>query len=164
MTTGIFYGSTTGTTEAVAQDISRLLDIPATDIHNVAETPLDTVARYDRLILGSSTWGCGDLQDDWYQFLEKLKNSNLSGKQVALFVCGDSGSYPDTFCDAVGLIYEALQGTGCTFLGACGPEGYESIHSLVCNEGKLLGLAVDESQPDKTDARIAAWCNQLKNS
>ena len=55
--TGIFYGSTTGTTEAVAQDIARMLGIPASDIHNVAETSPDAVAPYDLLILGSSTWG-----------------------------------------------------------------------------------------------------------
>lgn len=161
--TGIFYGSTTGTTEAVAQDIARQLGVPASDIHNVANAAPETVAHYDLLILGSSTWGCGELQDDWYGFLDALKKQNLAGKRIALFGCGDSGSYPDTFCDAVGLIFEALQQTGCTFIGSCEPDGYESIHSLIRNEERFLGLAVDESDPGKTDARIAAWCEQLKN-
>ncbi|WP_290540478.1 flavodoxin [Alistipes sp.] len=162
--TGIFFGSTTGTTEAVAQDIARLMGISASDIHNVADVSPEAVAPYDLLILGSSTWGCGELQDDWYGFLENLKTQNLSGKRVALFGCGDSGSYPDTFCDAVGLIFEALQATGCTFVGSCASEGYEATNSLICNEGQFLGLAVDESAPEKTDSRIAAWCEQLKNS
>ena len=61
--TGIFYGSTTGTTEAVAQDIARHLDIPAADVHNVATASADETDPYDLLLLGSSTWGCGDLQD-----------------------------------------------------------------------------------------------------
>ena len=78
--TGIFYGSTTGATEAVAQDIARMLGIPDSDIHNVAETSPDAVAPYDFLILGSSTWGCGELEDDWYGFLDVLEKKDLSGK------------------------------------------------------------------------------------
>lgn len=108
--TGIFYGSTTGSTEAVAQDIARLLGVAESDLHNVADTPADEADKYDLLLFGSPTWGCGELQDDWYGFLEDLKKRDLRGKQVALFGCGDSGCYPDTFCDAIGLLYEGLQG------------------------------------------------------
>lgn len=161
MKTGIFYGSTSGTTEAVARNIARQLDISDSDIHNVADTAPDAVDSCDLLILGSSTWGYGDLQDDWYGFLDALKRRNLSGKHVALFGCGDSGSYPDTFCDAVGRIHEALLTTGCSFLGECDPEEYGALHSRICRDGKLLGLAVDENTPDRNDARIAAWCRQL---
>ena len=161
--TGIFYGSTTGTTEAVAQDIARHLDIPAADVHNVATASADETDPYDLLLLGSSTWGCGDLQDDWYGFLEALKAKDLSGKTVALFGCGDSGSYPDTFCDAVGLIYEGLQGTGCTFVGSYVPEGYDVTDPLVCSDGRFVGLALDESDASRTDERVAAWCESLKN-
>lgn len=162
--TGIFYGSTTGTTEAVAEDIAKQLGITAADVHNVADASADETNKYDLLLLGSSTWGCGELQDDWYGFLDALKAKDLAGKRVALFGCGDSGSYPDTFCDALGLIYEGLQATGCTFVGAYVPEGYDATDSLVCNEGKFVGLAIDESDPGKTDARIASWCRNLLNA
>ena len=107
--TGIFFGSTMGTTEAVAADIAKQLGVADADVHNVADTPAGEVQKYDLLVLGSSTWGAGELQDDWYGFLDQLKAQDLSGKKVALFGCGDSGSYPDTFCDAVGLIYDGLQ-------------------------------------------------------
>ena len=159
--TGIFYGSTTGSTEAVAQDIARLLGVAESDLHNVADTSADEADKYDLLLLGSPTWGCGELQDDWYSFLEDLKKRDLRGKQVALFGCGDSGCYPDTFCDAIGLLYEGLQGCGCTFIGSFEPQGYAATSSLVCSEGWFLGLAIDESAPEKTDARVAAWCRQL---
>lgn len=162
--TGIFYGSTTGTTEAVAEDIAKQLGIESSDIHNVADVSADEVNKYDLLLLGSSTWGCGELQDDWYGFLDALKAKDLVGKRVALFGCGDSGSYPDTFCDALGLIFEGLQATGCTFIGAVEPEGYEVTDSLIFNEGQLVGLAIDESDPGKTDERIAAWCVGLKTA
>lgn len=58
-----FYGSTTGSTEAVAQDIARLLGVAESDLHNVADTPADEADKYDLLLLGSPTWGCGELQD-----------------------------------------------------------------------------------------------------
>ena len=93
--TGIFYGSTTGATEQVASDIAQQLGVEAGDIHNVGESSADDVDAYDVLLLGSSTWGAGDLQDDWYDFLDNLKGKDLSGKKVGLFGCGDSGSYPD---------------------------------------------------------------------
>lgn len=41
-------------------------------------------------ILGSSTWVSGDLQDEWYDAFGILKSSDLSGKAVAVFGCGDS--------------------------------------------------------------------------
>lgn len=83
------------------------------DTHDVADAAPDTIDGYDCLLLGSSTWGDGNLQDDWYGFLDKIKTRDLSGKTVALFGCGDSESYPDTFCNALGTIYEELQPTGC---------------------------------------------------
>lgn len=158
---GIFFGSLTGNTESVAREIAARLGVAAEHIHNVADASADDAERYDLLLLGSSTWGSGELQDDWYGFLDALKRRNLSGKHVALFGCGDSGSYPDTFCDAVGRIHEALLTTGCSFLGECDPEEYGALHSRICRDGKLLGLAVDENTPDRNDARIAAWCRQL---
>ena len=159
--TGIFYGSTTGSTEAVAQDIARLLGVAENDLHNVAATPAGEADKYDLLLLGSPTWGCGELQDDWYGFLEDLKKRDLRGKQVALFGCGDSGCYPDSFCVAIGLLYVGLQGCGCTVIGSVEPQGYAVTSSLVCSAGRFLGLAIDESAPEKTDARVAAWRRQL---
>ncbi|WP_295935944.1 flavodoxin [uncultured Alistipes sp.] len=161
--TGIFYGSTMGTTEAIAADIAKQLGVSDADLHNVSDASAGEVQKYDLLILGSSTWGAGDLQDDWYGFLDDLKTQDLSGKKVALFGCGDSGGYPDTFCDALGLIYDGLQGNGCAFIGAYVPEGYDATGSLVMRDGKFLGLAIDESAPGKTDERVARWCEQIKS-
>lgn len=124
---------------------------------------LRPVQGYDCLLLGSSTWGAGDLQDDWYDFIGKLKNENLSGKLVGLFGCGDSGSYPDTFCDAMGHLYDDLSGTGCRFIGACDTAGYSFDSSEAVRDGKFVGLALDETnEDDRTAERIAAWVETLK--
>ena len=102
---GIFYGSTTGATEGVAETIAARLGVASEDIRNVGTTKVDEVDKYDVLLLGSSTWGIGELQDDWNDFLDKLKAKNLSGKTVAIFGCGDSASFGGSFCDAIGIIY-----------------------------------------------------------
>ena len=106
--TGIFFGSTTGTTESVAARIAERLGVAQADVHNVAAASVEDVKKYDLLLLGSSTWGSGELQDDWPGFLDKLGKEDLSGRRVALFGCGDSASYPDSFCDALAEIRDGL--------------------------------------------------------
>ena len=106
---GVFYGSTTGTTEDVAHRIAEKLNVPNGDIHDASKLNDELVKEYDVLVLGTSTWGAGELQDDWYDGIKVLKKCDLSHKYVALFGCGDSDSYSDTFCDAIGILYEELK-------------------------------------------------------
>ena len=157
---GIFYGSTTGNTEAAAQDIAAALGTDA--VFNVGEVDAASVADYDTLLLGSSTWGAGDLQDDWYDFLDALKAQDLNGKKVGLFGCGDSDGYGDTFCGALRQIYDPPQDCGCTFVGAYEPEGYQVTDSEVNVDGKFVGLCLDEADADNNAARIAAWVELVK--
>lgn len=159
---GIYYGSSTGNTEAAANDIAAALGVDAADVHNVSDTDASTVAGYDTLVLGSSTWGAGDLQDDWYDFLDNLKAQDLSGKKIALFGCGDSDSYGDTFCGALAQIYDALQDSGATFIGQVDPEGYQVTDSEINRDGKFIGLALDAADEDKNPERIANWVALIK--
>ena len=64
--TGIFYGSTTGTTESVARLIAEKLGVSPADVHDVSKLDAALAESYEALILGTSTWGDGELQDDWY--------------------------------------------------------------------------------------------------
>lgn len=85
---GIFYGSSTGTTEAIAQKIAQLLDIANKDFHNVADSAPSDIADYEILILGSSTWREGDLQVDWIDFIKGLEILDLRGKKLRYSVAG----------------------------------------------------------------------------
>ena len=162
-TTGIFFGSSTGTTEDVAGRIAEKLGIDSSDIHNVAEASVDDVAPYEVLILGTSTWGSGDLQDDWDSFIGDLKGADLNGKIVALFGLGDSSSFCDTYCDGMGTLYNELQGTGCKFIGAVSTEGYTFDSSIAVVDDKFVGLALDEmNEDDQTDSRIDAWVESIQ--
>lgn len=161
--TGIFYGSTTGTTESVARLIADKLGIAPADVHEVSKVDTALVESYDALILGTSTWGDGELQDDWYDGLKVLQGAHLSGKIVALFGCGDSESYSDTFCDAMGLLYEGLKDSGCTFVGAVDDSDYTYSASVAAADGKFVGLALDDvNESDRTDDRVSAWAAQLQ--
>jgi len=161
--TGIFYGSSTGTCEDLANQIADKMGVAASDVYSADKLSADLVKEYDLLILGTSTWGDGELQDDWYDFLEQLAGKNLSGKKIALFGCGDAMSFGSTFCDAVGIIYEKLQGTGATFIGTADPSDYTYDASTAEIDGQLVGLLIDENnEADKTELRIQNWTDALK--
>lgn len=161
---GVFYGSTTGTTEDIARRIASIMNVPSEDIHDVSQISEDTVGKYNTLIMGTSTWGDGELQDDWYDGIKTVKKADLSNKFVALFGCGDCESYSDTFCDGIGILYEDLKDTNCTFCGFTDTSGYTFDSSIAVVNGKFIGLPIDEINEDNlTDSRINAWVESLKS-
>lgn len=74
------------------------------NVINVTDLNASVLADNENFILGTSTWGAGEMQDDWYDGIKTLKGADLSGKTVALFGCGDSGRTP-THSWAVWLSY-----------------------------------------------------------
>lgn len=162
---GFFYGSSTGTCEDLANQIAGKLGVAPTDVHSADKLTAELAGQYDSLVLGTSTWGDGELQDDWYDAIEVLKGMNLSGKTIALFGCGDSESYGDTYCDGMGILYESLKDSGCTFVGNhVNPDDYSFSSSIAVVDGAFVGLALDEvNESDKTGARIDAWTADIKD-
>lgn len=160
---GIYYGSSTGNTQEVAEEIAKQLGVAKADLHDVSSANADFSA-YDVVLFGSSTLSFGELQDDWDSYIEKVKNADLKGKKVAIFGCGDSGSYSDTFCDAVGIIYNTVKDKGCTLIGKISKDGYDYDESQAEVDGQLVGLLIDnDNESDKTKARITNWVNELKS-
>ena len=161
---GIYYGSNSGNTQEVAENIAKKLNIEKSDIHDVAKADADYSA-YDAVLFGSSTLGYGDLQDDWDDYIDKVKGANLEGKKVALFGCGDSVSYSDTFCDAMGKIYNAIKDKGCQLIGQVGVEGYTYDGSEAIVNGQFVGLPIDnDNEYDQTEQRISCWAEDLKKA
>lgn len=163
---GIIYGSTTGTCESLASQLAESLGVTSSDVHSADKLTDTLVSSYDVLILGTSTWGDGELQDDWYDGIKVLKNANLKGKAIILFGCGDSKSYGNTFCDGMGILYESLKDSGCTFLGnRVSPDDYTFSSSIAVVDDAFVGLALDEvNESDKTARRIEAWTNEWKHN
>ncbi len=158
--TAIFYGSSMGTTEEIANKIGELL---GADVFNVADNPIDEIDNYDNLILGTSTSGVGELQEDWEDFLSDFEQIDLTGKTVALFGLGDGSSFPDSFCEGMFQLYETVSEKECKIVGFTDAEGYEFDESMAVVDDKFVGLALDEdNQPSLTDERIEKWIEQIK--
>ena len=156
----IVYGTSTGATKDVASEIKKA--IGKGDIYDVARVTTDQLEPYDFLILGASTTGYGDLQDDWETFLPKLEKLDFTGKKVALYGLGDSSSYSDTFANGMAHIYNGLKDKA-EIVGSVSTDGYTFDDSESVIDGKFIGLALDEDNEfDQTNARIATWTNDLK--
>lgn len=158
-TTIVIYGSSTGTCEAIAEKIASKLGCKAI---NVQDLSADIVAAHQNLILGTSTWGAGELQDDWQDGLTTLRDADLSGKTIALFGCGDCATYADTFVGGMGELYHGIKGSGAHFVGSVATDGYTFDDSEAVVDGQFVGLPLDDvNEDDKTDGRIEAWVAQI---
>lgn len=158
----VVYGSSTGTCEGIANVIAEKLGAEAISAANLSA---DVVAENENLILGTSTWGAGEVQDDWYDGLKAIRGSSLSGKTVALFGCGDSASYSDTFCGGMAEIYNAAKAAGANIVGGVDASEYTYDDSDAVIDGQFVGLALDnDNEDDKTPARIDAWIAAISPS
>jgi len=180
----VVYGSSTGTCEAIAEKIAQKLGCEVIDVQNLTA---DVVNDNQNLILGTSTWGAGELQDDWYDGLKVLQGADLSGKTIALFGCGDCSTYSDTFVGGIGELYNGIKAaiergqsqacldsaereqartefkaSGAHFVGAVDTDGYTFDDSEAVVDGKFVGLPLDDvNEDDKTDVRIDAWIAEI---
>lgn len=166
-TTAIFYGSTTGTTESVAEKVQEVWQEThgeALPIVNVGDTTeMMKLLAFDQLLIGVPTWNIGKLQDDWeivYPYLDKV---DLRNKQIAIFGVGDQYNYAENFQDAIGILGRKFLERGATLVGYTSTNGYEHSHSLGIEGNLFMGLAIDEiNQYEQTDSRIKAWITQVK--
>lgn len=164
MKIGLFYGSTTCYTEMAAEKIRDILGDELVTVHNIKETPVETMNQYDLLLLGISTWDFGELQEDWEAVWSELNGLKLEGKVAALFGLGDQEGYAEWYLDAMGMLHDELLPTGLSFIGYWSTQGYtfEASKALTEDGKQFVGLALDEdSQYDLSDERIASWCEQV---
>jgi flavodoxin I len=157
----ILFGTVSGNTETVAKRINYQL-IEMADLIDIACVSTEDMNKYDFLFLGTSTYGTGGLQNDWRAFLPKLKKADMNAKTVALFGLGDSVGHPGTFVNGMGVIYKALQNSGCRIVGSCSTDGYSFVASEALVDGKFVGLPLDQdNEPGLTDSRIAHWLSEV---
>lgn len=161
--TCIIYGSSTGTCQDLASRIAAKLGVDNADVFDVGSISAEQLEGYQNLVLGTSTWGAGEMQDDWYDGVKAVKAVNLNGKTVAIFGCGDSEGYSDTFCGGMGELYNAAKEAGAKVIGQVSTDGYTYDDSEAVVDGQFVGLALDEvNEDDKTDERIDAWVAAIK--
>ncbi|WP_299584434.1 flavodoxin [uncultured Microbulbifer sp.] len=161
---GLFYGSDEGNTESVALRIRTRLGEDRVDLFDVADVTQLEIANYQNLIFGIPTWDFGQIQSDWEEFWEDVREIDFSGKTVALFGLGDQFGYGDYFLDAMGMLHDVIVEQGATIVGLWSTEGYEfeASKAEIAGEGKFMGLAIDEDQQEELTAeRLNRWCQQI---
>ena len=156
----IVYGSSMGNTEEAANLIANKLGVD--DVYNIGQTDADTINGYEKIIFGTSTWGSGDLQDEWDSF--DFDSLDVKGKTIALFGMGDSSSYSDTYCNGMGILFVKFSAKGAKIVGAVSTDGYTFDESEAVKDGKFVGLALDaDNESDKTEERISNWVEQIRS-
>lgn len=171
---GIFFGTDTGNTRKVAKLIAKQLgDGVADKPVNIKNAGVDDLLAYEVLILGTPTYGDGELPgltsgnqtESWEEFLPTLAGADFSGKTIALYGLGDQVGYPGNFVDALGMLYDAFVDCGAKIIGMTGSEGYEFDRSKALLDDKFVGLVLDEdNQKDLSEQRLKAWLEQIESS
>jgi len=164
-TIGIFFGSSSGVTRGAAELLSEQLS--GSELIDMEEDfdGIEQFEEFDVLLLGSSTWGQGDVQRDWVDPLYDLGNDSpdLSGKKVAFFGGGDQKTHGEHFLSALGKMHDLFVSLGAEAYGFTSVSGYDYKYSLAERDGKFCGLGIDDvNQEDLTEERVIGWVNQLK--
>ncbi|PQO44243.1 flavodoxin [Blastopirellula marina] len=169
---GLFFGTDSGTTRLIGKKIAKLLggDLVAKPL-NINRATLDDLLQYDVLILGTATYGNGELPGaannvkagSWLEFLPHLAGADLTGKTIALYGLGDQEKYGDRFVNGMAKLYQVVKGLGATVVGDWPTDDYTYTQSDAVIDGRFVGLAIDNnSQGMLTDARLAAWTAAVK--
>ena len=166
MKAALIYGTTTGNTEHVASLIASALK-PEIEVEcvDVFKTSPAQLSDWDLVICGVPTWDVGELEHGWSDIYDRLDEVELD-VTVAMFGLGDQVCYAETYQDAMGILYRKLVQRGATGEIGFTPIGEHAFEeSIAVIDGQFCGLALDEdSQPELTEPRIAAWVADLKEA
>ncbi len=161
----IIYGSDTGNTELVVQDLTNLLE--DTEVVTVPDlTPEDW--DHDKFILGIPTWYDGELQSDWEDYFEEFKTIDFTNKTVAMLGLGDQLGYAEWFCDGIGILGKIVLANGGKLVGYTANDetydfGWMKPSKAFVDKDTFYGLCIDEDNQDElTQERITKWVEKIK--
>lgn len=168
---GIFFGTSTGNTEDVADLLAAEFGDDAEgpfDVDTLEGSVQDNFGKYDALIVGTPTWNTGADSErsgtGWDElYYGPMQEFKLDGKKVAVFGLGDQISYAENYADATGELHDVFQGLGCQMMGYTSQEGYEHEDSKSIRGDKFCGLLCDNvNQEELSEERVKNWVAQLR--
>ena len=159
----LIYGTDTGNTELVTEDLVKLLgNVEVTTVADLTPEDWD----YDNFILGIPTWYDGELQSDWEEYFEEFKTIDFTCKKVAIFGLGDQLGYEEWFCDGIGILAKEILKNGGTVIGYTTKDksyDFETTPKSIIKDDMFYGLCIDEdNQGELTQERLKNWVEQLK--
>jgi len=127
------YASMSGNTEEIAQAIAEGVQEGGAEVEikEVTEVTAKELEQFDGILLGSYTWGDGELPDEFLDFYDDMDGVDLSGKIAGVFGSGDHAYIH--FCAAVDLLQEKLVQLGARLV----QEGIKIEHSPSGDEKQL---------------------------
>ncbi len=162
---GLFYGSDTGVTDDITKDLVALWEHDNLEVMEIGDATKEDLSKYNKLILGLSTWYDGDLQSAWEAFFDEFKTIDFTGKTVAIYGLGDQIGYAEYFVDGIGILAKEIISNGGKMIGCWPTEGYrftDSVALVPNNEDLFYGLAIDhDNESQLTDSRLTKWLHQV---
>ena len=169
---GIFFGTETGTTRLIAKKLYKLIGQDVADKPlNVNRISAQDMLEYDVLILGTPSYGEGDipglsagcLERNWEEFLSEFGSPDLTGKKIAMFGLGAQERYSERFASSLIALYKVFEELGAEMIGQWPVEGYTFEYSASIMDGMFVGLVIDQrTQGMKTEERLKQWVELIK--
>ncbi len=109
MKTLLIYATNSGSTLEVCNYITTEFTQKGQEITQKEAREVDPheLNAYDLIILGSPTWGDGEIHESFIEFIKKFENITLPDKRFAVFGLGDS-TY-EHFCAAADHLEEFVK-------------------------------------------------------
>lgn len=104
MKLAIVYHSAGGNTKALAEIIHSYL--PGAEIYRLADFSFEQIDEYDGLLVGTYTWGSGDIPAKMLSFYRELEGRDISHLTTGVFGTGET-NYKH-FCNAVNHFRDML--------------------------------------------------------
>ncbi|MCY8894769.1 flavodoxin [Bacillus spizizenii] len=109
----LVYATMSGNTEAMADLIEKGLQEAEVEADRFEAMDIDNAQLfndYDHIIMGTYTWGDGDLPDEFLDLAEDMDEIDFSGKTCAVFGSGDMAY--EFFCGAVDTLEAKIKERG----------------------------------------------------
>ncbi|MCY8453586.1 flavodoxin [Bacillus spizizenii] len=109
----LVYATMSGNTEAMADLIEKGLQEAEVEADRFEAIDIDNAQLfndYDHIIMGTYTWGDGDLPDEFLDLAEDMDEVDFSGKTCAVFGSGDTAY--EFFCGAVDTLEAKIKERG----------------------------------------------------
>ena len=159
---GIFYGTTSGNTTGIVDEMEFYLRKDDYETFNVADG-ISQMKDLENLIFVSPTYGVGELQADWENVYDEFKDIDFTGKTVAIAGLGNQFAFGESYVGAMRVLYDVVVKNGGKVIGFTSTEGYHYEESEAIIGNQFVGLALDEgNQGNDTPERIEKWIADIK--
>ena len=134
----VIYHSFSGNTKDLAELISTQLgSIPLYRINKYTDEVLPNLSQFDKIILGTFTWGQGEIPNEVRKFV-KEHQQYFQEKEVYLFGTGDTQFGGDElFCSAVDVLNRIIK-------------------------SPIEPLKIEQHYQGSQEQMVIDWCNRIK--